>query len=168
MDHNISIRYAGADDVPALLSFILTHGPNQWNFLPEDGVREHLNGIVSGKVGAVMAELDGALAGFVSFMREKSMKRYQSADARSPGYVCEAVVRRDLAGKGIGSTLLREAVRQLAQQGCAEIYIERHEENLASGGMMRKAGFVEIDTFDDPERRSSGSRRTTVCRLVVS
>jgi hypothetical protein len=33
--------------------------------------------------------------------------------------------------------------------------------------MMRKAGFVELETFAEPERRPHGSGRTTVCRRMV-
>ena len=29
--------------------------------------------------------------------------------------------------------------------------------------MMRRAGFVDIDTYADPRRRPHGSGRTTVC-----
>ena len=83
------------------------------------------------------------------------------------GYICEAVVHRDMVGQGLGSRLLRRAVERLAAQGVADIYIDRHEENAGSAGMMRKAGFVEIDSYADPERRPHGSRRTTVCRLRV-
>ena len=98
------------------------------------------------------------------------MARYQSREhvGYPHGYVCEAVVHRAHAGKGLGSKLLREAVAELCRQGLKEIYIERHEENRASAGMMRKAGFTEVATFDDPQRRSSGSRRTTVCRIIVA
>jgi hypothetical protein len=52
-------------------------------------------------------------------------------------------------------------------QGFVEVFIERHEENPGSAGMMSKAGFVEIDTCHDPARRALGSRRTTVCRLSI-
>jgi L-amino acid N-acyltransferase YncA len=53
----------------------------------------------------------------------------------------------------------------LAAQGLKDVYIDRHEENAASAGMMRKGGFVEVDTFAEPARRPHGSGRTTVCRL---
>ena len=97
------------------------------------------------------------------------MARYQSREhvGYPHGYVGEAVVHREHAGKGLGSRLLKEVLAALAGEDCKEIYIERHEENLASAGMMRKAGFTEVATFDDPQRRSSGSRRTTVCRIIL-
>ena len=167
-EHIIS-RSAEAGDIEAMQAFIFEHGQNAWNFLPPDDVAAHLGAIASGQTRAVLAESDGQLIGFVTFMIARSMVRYQSREhiGYPHGYVCEAVVHRAHAGKGLGSRLLAEAVAQLGAEGFKEIYIERHEENLASAGMMRKAGFTEVASFDDPGRRSSGSRRTTVCRIVV-
>jgi ribosomal protein S18 acetylase RimI-like enzyme len=169
MMENIRVREAHAGDVEDMTAFIFMHGPNQWNHLPEEDVGAHIAAIADGKTGAVLAEIEGRLAGFVTFTASRSMTRYQSREniGHRHGYVCEAVVHRDHAGKGIGAQLLRRVVAALAANGHTEIYIERHEENLASAGMMRKAGFIEIDTFDDPVRRTSGSRRTTVCRLMT-
>ena len=81
------------------------------------------------------------------------------------GYVSEAVVRRDQVGQGLGTRLLREALSALSSMGVQFVFIDRHEENHASAGMMRRAGFVEIETYADPRRRPHGSGRTTVCRF---
>lgn len=164
------IRFARDDDIGAMRALIFEHGANQWNFLPEEEVTVHIAAIASGKTEAVLAEVDGVLAGFVTFLQSRAMARYQPQAQKGfqHGYICEAVVHRQFAGKGLGSALLQEAVRHLLERGMSEIYIERHEENLASAGMMRKAGFREVDTFDDPTRRASGSRRTTVCRIMAT
>jgi hypothetical protein len=61
--------------------------------------------------------------------------------------------------------LLREALAVLSTMDVDAVFIDRHEENLASAGMMRRAGFVEIETYADPRRRPHGSGRTTVCRF---
>jgi len=168
--HEPHIRLASAEDAERLCAFIFEHGPNPWNHLPPAAVTAHLQGITAGAVEAVLAERAGALAGFVSFQTSSDFARYQAAERRdlAHGYICEAVVHRDMAGQGLGSRLLRRAVERLAAQGLADIYIDRHEENAGSAGMMRKAGFVEIDTYADPERRPHGSRRTTVCRLRLA
>jgi len=168
MTNDIALRTADANDVSLMKAFIFEHGVNQWNFLPEAEVSSHLAAIARGRTHAVIAEVDGRLAGFATYMVSKDLARYQSpAHAGTHGYICEAVVARQYTGKGIGARMLHEAIARLAGMGCREIYIERHEENRASAGMMRKAGFVEVDTFDDPERRANGSRRTTVCRVVI-
>jgi len=162
---DVHIRLAEAADVPALCALIFEHGPNPWNYLPEAQVRAHLQCIGAGEVEAVLAEHEGATVGFVSFMPSTAFARYQPADrcVATHGYICEAVVHRAMAGRGLGTQLLDRAVARLAERGLTDIYIDRHEENRASAGMMRKAGFVEVETYLDPQRRSEGSRRTAVC-----
>lgn len=169
MKNDLVVRNADGADVPAMQAFIFEHGANQWNFLPEDGVAAHLADIENGATRALLATQDGELVGLATFMTSNALSHYQAGAKRrrGHGYVCEVVVHRANAGQGIGARLLREAITQLAALGIKDIFIERHEENLASAGMMRKAGFVEIDLFDDHERRISGSRRTSVSKLSL-
>ncbi|HUE94171.1 GNAT family N-acetyltransferase [Pseudomonas sp.] len=164
-----AIRQAQAQDIAGMCALIFEHGPNPWNYLPEVEVREHLQAIAQGSVQALLVERGGEQLGFVSYQLSRYFARYQPEARRGQlhGYICEAVIHRDMAGQGLGSWLLQQAVLQLGEQGVADIYIDRHEENAASAGMMRKAGFVEIETYADPERRPNGSRRTTVCHLQV-
>lgn len=166
----LNIRMAVPGDIERLCSLILEHGPNPWNHLPPDEVRAHLNGIADGGVQAVLAERDGEIVGFVSYQRSRHFARYQPPTRRDSehAYICEAVTHRAVAGQGLGSRLLNQAVAGLVEQGIADIYIDRHEENAASAGMMRKAGFVAIDTYTDLQRRPNGSRRTTVCCFRVA
>lgn len=165
----ISFLPARTEHVPALQSLLLDHGANVWNWLPEDGIAQHMQDIAAARAQALLA-LDGAeLAGAVTFCCTHSFSRYQSTARQDAphGYICEAVVRRDQAGRGLGAQLLEHAVASLKAQGLQEIYIDRHEENAASAGMMRKAGFVELETFAEPARRPHGSGRTTVCRRLL-
>lgn len=159
---------ARAEDIPALLDLILRHGPNPWNWLPPDDVARHVGQIATGEVGAVVAWEGDTVQGVVTFCRTQHFARYQppGRTAQPHGYVCEAVVHRDAVGQGLGARLLRAALDALKAQGLNAVYIDRHEENAASAGMMRKAGFTVIDTFDEPARRPHGSGRTTVCRVV--
>ena len=168
MSEAFRARAAQPQDIPAMAAFIFEHGPNPWNYLPQDAVLAHLHGIAEGSVRAVLLEREGGeLAGFVTFLASSNFERYQAKERRDlpMGYVGEAVVHRELAGRGLGSRLLGEAVQRLGELGIHDIYIERHEENAGSAGMMRKAGFVEVETFADPQRRAVGSRRTTLCYL---
>ncbi|KZN44401.1 hypothetical protein [Pseudoalteromonas luteoviolacea] len=45
--------------------------------------------------------------------------------------------------------------------------IERHEENLASAGMMKNAGFTIYETFHDPDKRSSGRQNSVVLGYIL-
>ncbi len=162
------IRLAVADDIPALIAFLYEHGVNQWNHLPEGPIRAHLGKIATGAAHAVLVEDAGQLLGFVSFDLGTDMARYQPDDRKAAlcGIIHEAVVHRDQAGRGLGSQLLSAAVERLAELGYREVYVGRHDENAASAGMMRKAGFDVIDVYDDP-RRTCGNRKTAISRRVV-
>ena len=67
--------------------------------------------------------------------------------------------------KGIGSSLIARIANTARELGASSLVIDRHEQNASSAGMMRKAGFVELDCFVDPARRSSGSKKTTTLCL---
>ena len=163
-------RYVTQAAVPEQISEILTlireHGPNPWNYLPQVELAAHLSAIRRGRTQAVVALHEGEIVAVVTFEPSDEFHRYQP-DGREvawQGHIGEAVVHRAHRGQGLGSRLLQAAVSRLLEMGLPEIYIERHEENAGSAGMMRKAGFVEIDVFDDPRRRDIGSRRTSVSR----
>ncbi|TWC28300.1 L-amino acid N-acyltransferase YncA [Pseudomonas sp. SJZ079] len=167
--NELELRRAVAQDIAGMTELIFAHGVTPWNHLPRAEVTAHLQAIAEDSVQAVLAERDGKLLGFVSFELSRQFARYQPPQRREQvhAYICEAVIHRDMAGQGLGSRLLGEAVNCLVEQGVQDIYIDRHEENAASAGMMRKAGFVELDTFADPTRRPNGSGRTTLCCLRI-
>ncbi len=158
---------AGTEHLSALQALIFDHGANIWNYLPQDAIQEHLDDIAQGRAHGVLALQAGHLLGAVTFGLSTDFDRYLPPQTRGTpqGYVSEAVVRRDRVGQGLGTRLLREALAALSAMGAQAVFIDRHEENLASAGMMRRAGFVAIDTYDDPRRRPNGSGRTTVCRF---
>lgn len=157
---------AGPEQIGEILALIREHGPNPWNHLPELELAAHLAAIRRGRTQAVVALSEGRIVAVVTFEASDDFHRYQpeGREIEWQGHIGEAVVHRDHRGQGLGSALLEAAVARLRQMGLVEIYVERHEQNQGSAGMMRKAGFVAIDTFDDPCRRQAGSRRTTVSR----
>lgn len=163
-------RSALSTDIEKLSALIFEHGPNPWNHLPPAEVTAHLQGIAEGSTHALLVEEQGRLLGFVSHVLTQRFHEHQPVGRRDAlhAYICEAVVHRDAAGRGLGSALLRQTVEHIRGQGIDDIYIDRHEENAASAGMMRKAGFCEVITYDDFQRRPHGSRRTTLCRWQIS
>ena len=163
----LRIVRAGVEHLAALTDLIFDHGANVWNYLPEDAIREHLDHVVQGHDYAALALQNGQLLGAVTFGLSTDFDAYLPAHSRGTpqGYVSEAVVRRDRTGQGLGTRLLREALAVLSTMGVEAVFIDRHDENRASAGMMRRAGFVELETYADPRRRPYGSGRTTVCRF---
>jgi len=165
----IAYRDARPADVAALRELIFTHGPNPWNYLPEEGVMRHLEELASGRAAAVVACCEEEVIGFVSFIRGKIFPHYEpeATKGHDHGYIVEGVVHKEYAGRGIGTRLLEEAKQRLRALGVTAVYADRHEENLASAGIMRKAGFTIIDTFPEHRRRPHGSGRTSVGRCEL-
>ena len=162
----MQFRKAGVKDIAAMTTLILEEGPSEWNHLPEKETREHVAGIADGRTSAFVAEECQQIVGFVSYIIGKIYPQYEPEEVRNEdhAYISEAVVHRDYTGRGLGTRLLNMATDDLMKKGYWRIYAHRHEENKASARMLEKAGFQIVDTFDDPERRPHGSRRTTVCR----
>ena len=159
-------RKAKPEDIPAMTTLILEEGPNKWNFLSEKETREHLDGIADGRTEAVVVKENGQIVGFVSYVTGKIYPQYEPEEVKGEdhAYISEAVVHRGYRGRGLGTQLLDKATDNLMRKGYWRIYAHRHEENKASERLMEKSDFVIVDTFDDPEHRPHGSRRTTVCR----
>ncbi|NWK77759.1 GNAT family N-acetyltransferase [Aquitalea sp. LB_tupeE] len=161
----MEIRTAQPADVAALRQLIMTHGPNDWNYLPPDGVEQTLSGLASGTVQGLLAEEQGQLLAVMLFDRSDAYPAHRPADiaAGEAAFLIEAVVSRDAAGQGLGSRLLLKVCEILKQQGCRWLCADRHQQNAGSAGMMQKADLQELESFADPERRWSGSRMSTVC-----
>lgn len=154
-------------DIPGIQNFIFEHGPNEWNHLPEVDVKVHLAAIAEEKVRGIIAEEAGHIFGIMTYETGIFYPEYEPAPDTIHGYIAEGVVHRDLVGRGVGRRMLDEVLNAFTQHGIRRVYAKRHEENPFSKRLMEKAGFEEVATFNDPEVRPNGSRRTTVCRYVI-
>lgn len=164
------VREATPLDMPAVTELVLVHGQNEWNYLPEDEVHRHVDGLDSGKTHAVVAETDSGLVGVVTYEIGQFYPQYQPAGKKriNHGYIAEAAVHKSFVGQGIGTTLCGRAIQLLIDNhGVKEVYAMRHADNISSGTMMDKSSMEVIDEFDDPDRRPSGSRRTVVTRYTA-
>ncbi|MGX4676707.1 N-acetyltransferase family protein [SAR92 clade bacterium H246] len=160
----ITYRNALPKEHKVLTTFLLDHGANPWNHLPEDGIRETFAAVAQGNGEVLLACDNSTIVGLCIFFYPSALpeKYRQYAKYQSAVYVSEVAVHRDYAGQGIGFELLRQTIAHAQALDAILVLIDRHEENLASAGMMRKAGFAELRTFVDLERRDYGSRKTTV------
>ncbi len=168
---NTKCRIAGPEDFASMRELLLTHGPNDWNYLTEESVAREFDDLAAGHAHAIVAEADGRIVGFAVLNPESSRFAENATPGTQPeeiAYIGNVVTDQALAGRGIGTQLLREAVKLATVIGAREVFIERHEENPGSAGMMRKAGFEIVRVFDDHRRRWSGSRRTALCRYRIA
>jgi len=159
----IHSRPVNDQDLNEMETLLRTEGPNEWNYITDESIEEQFQLIREGKALVVLVEEEKIYGFAVLILKEASPERLsQYDDLASIAYINDVVVSSEQSGKGIGSRLLEKAIDLARQNNCRKVYIERHEENLASAGMMRKAGFKIVETFLDPVRRISGSRKTSL------
>ena len=169
MNTEYTYSLAQPEQVEEMKSLLWQHGQNQWNHLPEVEVDEEFEQVFVKATPAIVCHNHNVLVGistiFISNNCPNHLGRYD--DLSSMGYISNVVVHTEHNGKGIGTGLLKSSIDVIRQAGMGVIYIERHEENIGSAGMMRKSGFEIVETFYDPERRNSGSCKTSVMNLKI-
>lgn len=146
-------------------SILLKDGVNDWNYITEDSIATQFSLIDEGKASVALAEVEeGEIIGFAVVIHSDAFptKLAKYTDFSDIAYIKEVVVSKSHCGKGLGSKLVQECVLIARSRNASNVFVERHEENAASARMMRKAGFEVVDTFYDPEKRSTGSRKTVV------
>ena len=122
------------------ISFLST-GTNPWNHLPKEGVDHEFELVAQGNASALIAADNNQPIGLAIFYHPKSLpEQYrQYSHSAATLYIAEVVVHSNYAGRGIGSQLLSKITDCARTVGATFILAHRHEENLASAGMMRKS-----------------------------
>ena len=155
-------------DLQKMRELLLKEGPSEWNYLTDESIDHQFQLIDQGKALAVIAE-EASIVGFaVLILKEACPAKLSKYSVLSDiAYINDVVVASSQSGKGLGTQLLKESIKLAGHEKCTNVYIERHEENLASAGMMRKAGFELVETFHDPIKRTAGSRNTSVLCIRI-
>lgn len=164
----VAITLASTADF-SLEKFLHENGTNEWNFLPKDGVHETFETIRKGKGKIVIARESEEVVGIGIYIFPEALPSTWSkyAKGKKAVFVAEMCVHREHVGKGIGSIILGDIARRAATSADL-LLMDRHEDNKASAGMMRKAGCELIDVFDDHDKRPTGSRRTAVLQIDLA
>jgi len=165
---NIHSRALEEKDFREMKALLLRDGPNEWNFLTEESIEYQFQLIKEGSAEAILAESDDLLGFAVLIYGEfcpDKLEKY--TDLPAVAYINDVVVSKSHSGKGIGNKLLTECVSKAKSGSFKAVYIERHEENLASAGMMSKAGFEIVETFFDPKKRFVGSKNTSMLKKLT-
>jgi len=165
----IEYRKAFSEEIDELKKLIWEYGPNEWNFLTQDGVNDEFDLVGDGSAQVIVATHDSEIIGFAvlidGIVSPKYLEKYCSL--KDMRFVGDVVVSSLHSGKGIATKLLKECISEAKRKGANSVLIERHEDNLASAGMMKKAGFKIVDTFHDPEKRTAGSRNSAILEFKI-
>ncbi|MGR6871472.1 GNAT family N-acetyltransferase [Pseudomonas sp. HK3] len=156
-------RPLNSADFERMREILIRDGTNEWNYITDESIDLQFQLIQHDKALAVLAE-EQEIMGFAILIFKEACppELSQYTNLSTIAYINDVVVNKNYNGNGIGTALLQKAIELAKKEQCEKVYIERHEENLASAGMMRKASFQIVDTFYDPKKRTTGSRNTSV------
>jgi GNAT superfamily N-acetyltransferase len=141
----IAIRAAGSEDVPLLLQLI--RGLAEYEKLTdqvtatEAGLRETLFG-PRPAAEAVIAELDGAPAGFALFFSS-----YSTFLAKPGIYLEDLFVLPELRRRGVGKALFTYLARLAVQRGCGRFEWSVLDWNTPAIAFYRSLGAVPLSDW---------------------
>lgn len=110
--------------------------------VPSPTGRENWKRYIEGKAESadariIKAESEGVMEGFcVAEITDDGAERF--------GIICDIMVRESSRRKGIGESLLAEAVEWLKYRGIQDIYLESGKENRRAHEFFMKRGFRHI------------------------
>ena len=170
----IMFRSAALEELADVKALLWDQGPNEWNYLTEEGVDAEFALIEQGSAVAMVAvdslgTDSNPIIGFAILMDGKVSPDYLTNyyALNELCYIGDVVVSSAYSGQGIATKLLECCIEKSKEKRATVVLIERHEENLASAGMMKKAGFNVVETFNDPAKRFVGSRNTSILECVI-
>jgi len=165
----ITYRKASLLELDKLKALLWKFGPNEWNYLTPEGINDEFSLVENGKAQAIVALHDSDVIGFAVLIDGEVSPTYleKYCSVTQMKFIGDVVVSSLHSGKGIATRLLDECLLEAKNNSISTVLIERHEENLASAGMMRKAGFEIVETFYDPEKRTSGSQNSVILEFKI-
>ncbi len=166
----IKYRKATLDELGELIALLWKEGPNEWNYLTQEGVENEFLLVENGSATAFVATDSEEIIGMAVLIKGSACPEYllKYGTVADMYFIGDVVVVSSHSGQGIATQLLKICIEDAKGRNAKRVLIERHEENKASAGMMRNAGFNLIDTFYDPEKRESGSRNTCILEKLMS
>ncbi|KID57760.1 hypothetical protein JF50_09150 [Pseudoalteromonas luteoviolacea] len=165
----VDYRLAKVSELNELKSLLWKYGPNEWNYLTQEGVKGEF-ALIEQKDAEALVALDGEqIVGFAVLINGSVSPDYlsQYCSLDKMAFIGDVVVSSSYSGKGIATQLLINSIDLAKAKGVEFVLIERHEENLASAGMMKKAGFSIVDIFYDPHKRSAGSQNSVILSVSI-
>ena len=129
-----AIRPAVASDVDALMAIEAV--------FPTDRLerRGFHYAIRSPTIDLLVAERGGTALGYVAVHRRRRS---------SLAHLASVAVRPDLAGQGLGSTLLAAGEAQAVRHGCARLVLEVRADNMAAQRLYDRAGYCRVRIVND-------------------
>lgn len=159
-----------AVELEAAEALLRTQGPNRWLHLSDEEIQRERSAIVTRRGMAIIAVAGAELVGFCVCIRGEFINAViadyctVSRFAQIGNVVVHSAFRR----RGVARSMVRRVVVHMRERGVEAVFIERHEQNLPMQRVLETLEFEDLATYLDVERRSSGSRSTTISRLALA
>ncbi|MEM7193929.1 MAG: GNAT family N-acetyltransferase [Pseudomonadota bacterium] len=135
---SIVTRPASESDIAAIKVLLDEHAPNEWNYITPETTGRVLELLQNGRAVASLSIENEMIVGacLLTFGEDMPADLQNYAARDDIAYAQEVVVHREHVGKGLGSLMLEESIRQAGARGISAVYAKRHDENRVSAGMM--------------------------------
>jgi len=95
----------------------------------------------------LVAEVDGKIAGYVMCRMEFGLSNFKKMFARK-GHVISLAVLDEYRRRGIGYALMKEAMKNMAESGASEVYLEVRVSNHPAISLYKKLGFKPVKVIN--------------------
>lgn len=148
-------------------ALLTEQGPNDWNYLAPEEIAAEFAAVKNDKGSAKIAVHDSEIVGYCINLYEDFTVDHMSTidDSAKVAQIGNVVVDARFRKNGVANRLLRNSLRLMKKLNFSQVYVERHEENVPMGNLLKKIGFEKVKTYSDPVKRFSGSKKTTLSRI---
>ncbi len=133
------VRKARREDLPAVIVINRVALPENY---PEWFFEDHLN---RWGEAFLVAEVEGRIVGYVMSRVEYGASNFDLRRLVRKGHIVSIAVLPGFRRRGIGTALLKEALRNLRERyGCEEVYLEVRVSNEPAIRLYEKLGFRKV------------------------
>lgn len=86
--------------------------------------------------------IDGNITGYIMCRIEYGVSNFRKLRFARKGHIISVAVLDKYRGKGIGKTLVLEALKSMKERKCSEVYLEVRRTNLEAIGLYNKLDFT--------------------------
>ena len=129
------VRLAKHEDLPRVVSINLVTLPEHYS----DSFFEEL--LTESPETFYVAELAGNIVGYIMCRIEYGFSNLKKFGFARKGHIVSVAVLDEHRGKGLGKSLVLEAINGMMQRGCGEAYLEVRISNVSPIAIYQKLNF---------------------------
>ncbi|MGQ9719395.1 MAG: ribosomal protein S18-alanine N-acetyltransferase [Nitrososphaerales archaeon] len=135
---NYTIRQCKKADLPQVISINLVSLPEHYSDIFFEGMLKEL------PEAFLVAENDGKIVGYMMCRIEHGLSILHKFGLARKGHIVSIAVLEQHRGKGLGSSLVEEALKALKNKSCSEAFLEVRVSNTDAISLYEKMGFKVV------------------------